>query len=396
MSNIEIQHTRIALWVTTGYPWSADWVQGVFHQTAVRALQHAGVSVRVAAVVPRTPWPLPLVNTRWARYAAVPPEYVDSGIPIIRPRYLAVPGLPSWSRPERSIANAVLGSLGHSADVGLVHSHYAFPMAPAGRAIARRLHVPHVVTVHGDDINTWPAEHPRQLPGVVAALLAADALVAVSDALAERTAAVCGRRPETIPIGIDIEAFTRSLPDRSSARAQLGIDDGRFVALYVGLLSRAKGSYLFADAVNASPKDVLGVVIGEGPGAGYGTDAGRRRLRYVGVQPRAGVALYMRAADVVVLPSQNEGLPTVLVEAGAVGTPVIASRAGGIPELLADGRGVVVDELTAAAFSAAVCDAIVDPGALLQRSRSLQAHVRTEYDAGMNARRLAAIYGRLM
>lgn len=380
------------VWITPQYPWPGDEVAGSFHRTAVRALSALRIPVRVISPVPAAPWPLPLLKRRWEGYAAIPSWYRDADVRVDRPRFLAVPSLPKWSRPEAAIASAVRRVLLQPDKVALVHSHYAFPVAVAGRIVADRLGRPHVVTVHGDDINTWPATHRSQLAGVVEALRSADALIAVSHALAERTEALCGRRPEVLPIGIDIRGFTAGLPDRLRAREVLGIETERFVALYVGYLTRAKGALRFVDAVLLADDAVTCLVVGSGPGLGYRADHAGGRVRYLGVRPSSEVALLMRAADVVVLPSDAEGLPTVLVEAGAVGTFAIASAVGGIPELIGNGRGLLLEDVSPESLAAALQSTAANLGRTAGCAAALRAHVRAHHDVRDNAVRLAELY----
>jgi teichuronic acid biosynthesis glycosyltransferase TuaC len=396
MSDRDFRFPGKVIWITLGYPWPGDEVQGSFHRTAVRALASLGIRIRVISPVPASPWPLPFLKRRWERYAATPSSYRDADIQVDRPRFLALPSLPKWSRPEAAMASAVGRALRQSEQVALVHSHFAFPVAVAGRMVADRLARPHVVTVHGGDINDWPATHRSQLPGVVDALRSADALIAVSNALAERTEALCGRRPEVIPIGIDIRGFTADLPDRLRARKMLGIETQRFVALFVGHLSREKGAVRLVDGVLLADDVITCIMVGDGPGLGYRTDDAGGRVRYLGVRRSSEVALLMRAADVVVLPSDSEGLPTVLVEAGAVGTFVIASRVGGIPELIGNGRGLLLDDLSPASLAFALESTAADPGGTAACVAALRAHVGEHYDAHKNAAHQADLYERVL
>ena len=143
----------------------------------------------------------------------------------------------------------------------------------------------------------------------------------------------------------------------------MGLTDDDVVVLFVGNLLPAKGVRELADAVAAAGRPFLGVFVGEGPERGYGADpAGSGNIRYEGPRTHAEVITFMCAADVLVLPSLREGLPGVLVEAGSVGLPVIASRVGGIPELLGDDRGTLLDAVTPAAIGAAIAAFSGRPG----------------------------------
>jgi teichuronic acid biosynthesis glycosyltransferase TuaC len=100
----------------------------------------------------------------------------------------------------------------------------------------------------------------------------------------------------------------------------------------------------------------------------------------------------MSAADVLVLPSYREGLPTVLVEAGSLGLPVIASAVGGTPELLGADRGTILDEVSPAAIGAALDRFELQRSAATEAAARLRDHVLLEHDVDTNAGRLLEIY----
>ena len=116
------------------------------------------------------------------------------------------------------------------------------------------------------------------------------------------------------------------------------------------------------------------------------------RLRYAGPQDRAGVVRHMCAADVLVLPSYQEGLPTVLVEAGSLGLPVIATAVDGTPELLSGDAGLLIAPREPDAIVAAVRSAAADPAAASTRAARLRARVEADFDVDRNAGRLVELY----
>jgi teichuronic acid biosynthesis glycosyltransferase TuaC len=170
------------------------------------------------------------------------------------------------------------------------------------------------------------------------------------------------------------------------------------VAAFVGAQIREKGVREFAAAILDLPEPVMAVLVGAGPEQGHLADdpRARGRLRYLGARPHEDVARVMAAADVLVLPSYGEGLPTVLVEAGSLGLPVVASRVGGIPSLLAEGRGALLAEVSSAAVAAAVADVIARPEMATAAAGRLREHVEADYDVDRNAARLAAHYAAIL
>ncbi len=95
-------------------------------------------------------------------------------------------------------------------------------------------------------------------------------------------------------------------------------------------------------------------------------------MTFLGERPKEEVAALMRAADLFVLPSLAENLPVVLIEAMASGLPAVATRVGGVPEMLEAGDGVLVEPGDASALAAAIrtaAERAFDPGAMAARAR---------------------------
>jgi len=134
--------------------------------------------------------------------------------------------------------------------------------------------------------------------------------------------------------------------------------------------------------------DVRLLVAGDGPERAHLEAAAGERVEFLGPLPRAEVLGLLRAADASILTSAWENFPHGVVESLAVGTPVIATRTGGVAEVVRDGEnGLLVEPGDTAAFVAAVRRYLDDPG-LRDRLRAAAIPSVAEYDAD-------AIYGRL-
>jgi teichuronic acid biosynthesis glycosyltransferase TuaC len=381
------------VWLTSGYPWDGDTVAGIFFQTQARALARLGLSVTVVSPVPAAPWPLSRMRSRWRLYAGVPRVAQDGAITVVRPRYPNVPGQPSWALPDRFIARAAWRSRREWAGARLVHGHYAITGLAAWR-LARRAGLPFVLTFHGDDMNTWPDEYPDRRADLVAAARDARAVFAVSAALADRVRAITGVDAITLPLGCDHASLATGWMPRRDARRLLGLPDDRVIVLFVGYLLRKKGIRELASAILDLGDPFLGVFVGAGPEAGFGSADPRAngRLLFPGARPHEDVIRHMSAADVLVLPSYGEGLPTVIVEAGSLGLPVIASAVGGVPELLGQGRGMLLPEISSRAVGAALAAFLGRRDEAEAAAGRLREHVREHYDVDLNATRLLAHY----
>jgi glycosyltransferase involved in cell wall biosynthesis len=161
----------------------------------------------------------------------------------------------------------------------------------------------------------------------------------------EHLARGIGRRAQfvTVPSGVPTERVRATALPRAVARARLGVPPETYLVVGLGRLVPVKGFDLLVEAL---PRLVAGVpsarllLVGDGPERAL---LDRRavalgvadRVRVTGVIPDA--AAYLAAADVVAAPSRNEGMGRTLVEAMALGVPVVGAAVGGIPAVIVDG-----------------------------------------------------------
>ena len=222
---------------------------------------------------------------------------------------------------------------------------WAFPDGVAAVAIGKLLGVPTVMRVMGSDINAFALE-PARRPQIAWALRRATRVIAVSRALRGACVEVLAPGESTlhidvIPTGVDASVFHPA--DRAECRAALGLDPERFIVVVPARLSPEKGIHHFLQAFASLPADVA-VLVGDGPDAArleaLARDLGiRERVVFAGHQSEAQMRAYYSAADLVCLPSTEEGWPNVLLESFACGCPWVASDVGGVPELLSLTRG---------------------------------------------------------
>jgi glycosyltransferase involved in cell wall biosynthesis len=155
------------------------------------------------------------------------------------------------------------------------------------------------------------------------------------------------------------------IPEHELARLRFGIK-GTTLA-FAGRVTRQKSLEIALDAV-ARVEDVSLLVAGDGPDLSQirqaSTDRGLDgRVRFVGPLGRDDVLALFRAADAAVLSSSWENFPHTVVEALAVGTPVVATAVGGVPELVRDGEnGLLVPPGDVEALAAAIRRLVEEPG----------------------------------
>jgi glycogen(starch) synthase len=122
----------------------------------------------------------------------------------------------------------------------------------------------------------------------------------------------------------------------------------------------------------------------------------RRSVAFLGHVPDDDLAALLAAVDAVVLPSRYEPFGVVALEAAAAGAPLVASTAGGLAEVVVDGRtGVSFAPGDVAGLAAAVGRVLTDPAAAARRARAAHARLRTDFDWPSIAARTAQVYARV-
>jgi glycosyltransferase involved in cell wall biosynthesis len=244
----------------------------------------------------------------------------------------------------------------------VVMGYWAHPDGQAAVRLARTIGVPSVVMVGGTDILVLAAEKSRRQT-IRRVLAAADAVVTVSQDL-KRAIAGLGVPAGNVHIvhrGVDPQRFQRG--SQAAARAHLGLPSNVPALLWVGHMVPVKGLdvLISACALARARADFRLYLIGSGPlrqdlveqTAALGlTD----RVNFVGYVAHDRLGDWYRAADMTVLPSHSEGVPNVLLESIASGTPFVASRVGGVPEI----ADPLLDRLVAPGNPTALADALVD------------------------------------
>jgi glycosyltransferase involved in cell wall biosynthesis len=324
---------------TTLYPNAAQPAHGIFVENRLRHLVASGrVMSRVIAPVPWFPRALAGYSSAYSRYAAVPFSEQRYDLPIIHPRFPTVPKFGMTVAPALLFARSLwaLRCLrAESGDFDLIDAHYFYPDGVAAVMLGRAMRKPVVITARGSDVNLIPR---YQLPRFMMRYAAGKAagIIAVSQGLKNSLVAlgVPTSKVHVLRNGVDLEIFRPM--DRSLARDRLGLHGPTLLS--VGNLVELKGHDLVIGALPLLPHHSL-LIVGEGPERSalqrLAVQRGvSSRVRFLGRIPHEQLADLYSAADALVLASNREGWPNVLLEAMACGTPVIASNIGGIPELV--------------------------------------------------------------
>lgn len=327
--------------VTTNFPRYLGDSEGTFIFEAARAVAQHGHQVRIIA-------------QHWPGYPTH--EWMD-GLEVIRPRYWWPEskerlrqeggGLPVvWARSFRVrfqmipfILIHTLATARYACGYDVIHAQWTLS---AGAAWVSKIihHCPVLATLQGSDIfqvtRNWAGSWLTTL-----VLRNCDHISVLSQALAQKTESlgIAKEKITLIPNGVDITQFSPP----SQTRKQ--------VILYVGSLIKRKGvSYLLKAmpaVFQANPSYRL-VIVGDGPEAAslkaLVAELGLTdKVVFTGPLPPDKVRQWMQQAKLFVLPSVEEGLGVVLLEALACGTPIVASAVGGIVDVVTPDVGMLVE-----------------------------------------------------
>jgi len=225
------------------------------------------------------------------------------------------------------------------ADYDLIHAHFAFPNGIIAKNLHLKYGTPYVLTLHGTDIHTLPYKSEQLKREIVESLENAFRCIFVSDFLRKEAVSLgySGKNAIVIPNGFDSERFY--FEDKDVAKKKLGIAKQKCIG-FVGNLVPLKNVMILPEIFEKIKKEyenVDFVLIGDGELK----EALQEKFAQKDINPlftgtidQKRVADYMRAMDVMILPSEKEGFGAVLIEAQACGTSCVGSDRGGIPEAI--------------------------------------------------------------
>ena len=314
---------------------------------------------------------------------------------------LVLPGF--WSRLEiaageimRDVHQAALLAIRvKTQGITHLHAHFATSATSVARMAAHFAQVPFTFTAHAKDIfhdDVRPDDLERKCASAAAVVTVSDFNKAYLQAAMPSVASRVRRVYNGMDLGL--------LPFRSP-------DDRRPLIVAVGRLIEKKG---FGDLVAACAELMeRGVafecaIIGAGElGPELVADTERRGLaevvRFLGPLPQRDVLEYIRQAAVMAAPcvvgadGNRDGLPTVLLEAMALGTPCVSTDVTGIPELVRDGdTGLLVPQHDPSSLAAALSRLLADPALRVAVAASARQLIEQQFDADRSAERLRAIW----
>jgi len=268
----------------------------------------------------------------------------------------------------------------------LIHAHWWFPSGLVGTWLSKLSHTPLVTTMHGTDVRIARSVSMSR-PAFRHVLQNSAAITAVSRWLAHEAQSIVSSPPPVVaPMPVAAELFSPGGTRKPSA------------LLFVGRLTKQKGLDLLLETIAKLPATVTLDVVGDGPERPpmekRAVELGLAgRVRWHGTQAQTALVAFYRSATALVVPSADEGLGLVAVEAMLCETPVVAFESGGLPDVVQHERtGLLVSERSSDALAAAIVELL----AAEDRRRALGAagrlHALATFAPESVARRYVDIY----
>lgn len=248
----------------------------------------------------------------------------------------------------------------------VIHAHYR-KSAAIGRMLARKKNIPLLFTLH---LSGVPMHFPYNLLSEFGDITHAPSKMAME--WLTTTAKIRPERIALIPHGVDPASFPQATPaERQAARQALGIAGSGLVAAYVGRFEHPKNVVWIADLARTMP-EVTFLMMGKGEDQALLSDA------RVEVLPYGSPLKVYQAADILLLPSSQEGFALVAAEAMSVGTTVLRTRTAGTEEMIIEGKTGFSCEIDKEEFLSKAQAVITDRSKLLKMGEDAARHIRSK------------------
>ncbi|MDC8830331.1 glycosyltransferase family 4 protein [Alteromonas gilva] len=337
--------------ISSLFPNSNDPKHGIFVKTRLKhyLASYPGVKAVVIAPIPWFPFKHKMFG-EYAKYAGVPECEVIDGITVFHPRYLVVPKIGMYLTPETMqwAIKRTLRKLIKNQSVDVIDGHYFYPDGVAICQVAEEFNIPFTCTARGTDINLVP-QYPKAREMLKPVFAKAAHMMTVCAALKDEmlSLGVADERITVLRNGVDLTLFECADDTQQLKQKQAHQINGQLI-LSVGWLIERKGHYLIIEALKQLP-DVHLVVAGDGPDWQKLQSLAKscqveERVTFIGAVDQKTLNQWMMAADALVLASSREGWANVLLESMASGTPVVATKVWGTPEVVQPAsQGVLVE-----------------------------------------------------
>lgn len=327
--------TKNLLIITNSFPDQEDrYVGSIFVKEQVKYLREYFNNIYIIS-----PAPLGIEYIRKVKLR----DYQFDNVKVIFPKYMNIPLFYflmryNWTSLEKRVILKTIQK--EKINFDLIHSHFTWPSGAVAFQLKRRFKVPLVITEHTSE--TFKKVIKRKDYQYIKIWSSADAIIRVrkEDIHLFNSVGIPLSKVYYIPNGYDQKKF--KLIDKKEARQKIGLPLDRKIILNIGSLYKIKGHIYLIKAMKNVIKqriDVLCIIVG----IGKLRDKLKKQIideglenyvTLVGGKPHSEIPFWINACDIFVLPSLNEGNPTVMFECLGCGKPFIGTKVGGIPEII--------------------------------------------------------------
>ena len=336
---------------TSLYPNQGQPRHGIFVENRMKELvkQHP-VDLTVVAPVP---W-FPFKGKRFGQYgifASIPKKEIRHNITVHHPRYLVIPKIGMNLAPLLMALSLYpfIKRLHKTHSFDLIDGHFIYPDGVVATLFGKLLKLPVINTARGNDITLYPNYAlPKKM--IIWAIENSNAVISVCKFLSDEIKNLGASQENNLVMrnSVDLELFKETA--REKTRNELGLTS--FTLISVGHFIERKGHHLIIEALQQLPDSKL-LLVGDGELNDQLMQQVKilnlsDRVIFTGPIPQSELSRYYSAADCMVLASSREGWANVLLESMACGTPVVATKVSGTPEVvLNQTAGQLIEERSA-------------------------------------------------
>lgn len=323
--------------ITNLYPNAYEPNRGIFIKQLIESL-HEQIEIKVVAPIPWRPRWVERLMTRRA-----PLENIETigPITVYHPRYIVTPKI------LRSCYGwffylgiyPLLKKINKESPIDLFSVHWAYPDGYGTHLAAKRLNIPYIVHALGCDINEY-TKYAGRRKRIKSALQYSHANIVKSNDLKIKIneLGIKNEKTHTILNGVDQTVFNYA--DKYFARKSLSLPEKDKLLLFIGNFQEEKGlTYLLQGIERIKSASFKLLIVGSGPDkTQIEREINNRGINHkiimIGQVNHSDIPNYLRAADLLCLPSLREGCPNVVLESLSCGTPVLASNVGAVPDII--------------------------------------------------------------
>lgn len=322
------------------YPNSQIYQSGIFVHEQVKALLKLGVNIVVYAPIPFSPFPFYLFSKKWKKLKNIPKYENIDGVEIIHTRYFALPTgflKQYWSYPLSYFIKRELKKSGKLASFNIIHAHGSIPDDYSALLLSKSLKLPYIITVHGETV--FMKKKNSHLQKSIAAINKADFVVGVSEKVINLVKLISGRKEKLVRIYNGFSVNEIEIPAKSETDYEVKILFG------ASLIERKGCEYViraFSKLLKENKKIKL-TVAGGGELFNHLKTLTKEldidsHVDFLGTVTHSEMLKQMASCDIFVLPSWNEALGVVYLEAMSFKKPVIGTIDEGISEIIKEGK----------------------------------------------------------